>query len=243
MKTTKTNQPQKSTVEEITAKFDQLADRYSNIETGQSSALDSPLCMKLITESAVIFTSDAKDVIDIGCGGGNYIVKLTQLLPDANCTLIDLSEKMLNRAFERVRTQNSGSVTTIRGDIRKVDLKENSYDIIMAATVLHHLRTSEEWELVFSKIYKSLRKGGSFWINDVIIHENEEMNKMMTRGWCDTMKTYMTDEEINWCIDQYNKEDTPQTLNLQLDLMKKVGFRETHILHKHFNFAAFGAIK
>jgi tRNA (cmo5U34)-methyltransferase len=233
----------KSTVEEITAKFDQLADRYSNIETGQTSALDSPLCMKLITESSVIFTPGAKDVMDIGCGGGNYMVKLTQLLPEANCTLIDLSEKMLARASERVSAQTSGQVKTIRGDIRTIELKENSFDIIMAATVLHHLRTVEEWELVFTKIYKSLRKGGSFWINDVIIHENETIGTMMLQAWFDTISTYLSDEEVEWCMGQYKKEDTPQTLNFQLELMKKVGFKETHILHKHFNFAAFGGMK
>jgi tRNA (cmo5U34)-methyltransferase len=233
----------KSTVEEITAKFDQLADKYSNIETGQTSALDSPLCMKLITESSVIFTHQAKDVLDIGCGGGNYMLKLTQLLPEANCTLIDLSEKMLARASERVSAQTSGTVKTIRGDIRTIELKEDYFDIIMAATVLHHLRTVEEWELVFSKIYKSLRKGGSFWINDVIIHENEKMSTMMLQAWFDTISTYLPEEEVKWCMDQYNKEDTPQTLNFQLELMKKVGFKETHILHKHFNFAAFGGVK
>jgi tRNA (cmo5U34)-methyltransferase len=243
MTTTTTKQTSKSTVEEITAKFDQLADKYSNIETGQSSALDSPLCMKLITESSVIFTPNAKNVMDIGCGGGNYMVKLTQLIPDANCTLIDLSEKMLTRASERVRMQTSGKVKTIRGDIRTIELKEDSFDIIMAATVLHHLRTPEEWELVFSKVFSALRKGGSFWINDVIIHENEQISSMMLQAWFDTISTYLPEEEVKWCMGQYNKEDTPQTLNFQLELMKKVGFKETHVLHKHFNFAAFGGIK
>lgn len=233
----------KSTVEEIRSKFDQLADRYSNIETGQTSALDSPLCMKLITESSVIFTPNAKDVMDIGCGGGNYMVKLTQLLPEANCTLIDLSEKMLARASERVRAQTSGTVTTIQGDIRTIELKEDSFDIIMAATVLHHLRTPAEWELVFSKIYNALLDGGSFWINDVVIHENEKMSSMLLQAWFDTIGTYLSEEEVEWCKGQYAKEDTPQTLNFQLELMKKVGFIETHVLHKHFNFAAFGGIK
>jgi tRNA (cmo5U34)-methyltransferase len=157
--------------------------------------------------------------------------------------LVDLSEKMLARASERINTRTSGTVTTIKGDIRVIELNENSFDIIMAATILHHLRTPEEWELVFTKIYKSLRKGGSFWINDVVIHENETMSNMMLQCWFDTISTYLPEEEVNWCKGQYNKEDTPQTLNFQLELMKKVGFKETHILHKHYNFAAFGGVK
>jgi tRNA (cmo5U34)-methyltransferase len=43
--------------------------------------------------------------------------------------------------------------------------------------------------------------------------------------------------------ERYESEDTPRTLSYQLDLMNKIGFSKTIILHKHFNFAAFGAIK
>lgn len=234
---------QKSTVSEIKAKFDKLADNYSNLQTGQATAIDSPLCMELITKSAIIYTPNAKDIMDIGCGGGNYLVKLTQLLPHANCTLIDLSDKMLERASARVGKETSGKVATIQGDIREIELEENSHDIIIAATVLHHLRTEEEWQAVFTKVYKTLRKGGSFWINDVIIHENHAINQLMHQGWIDHMKPYLSPEKIQWCIDQYVKEDTPQTVNFQINMMNKVGFKETQILHKHYNFAAFGAIK
>lgn len=38
-------------------------------------------------------------------------------------------------------------------------------------------------------------------------------------------------------------EDTPRSLNYQLALLSKVGFRKTEILHKNSCFAAFGGIK
>jgi len=44
-------------------------------------------------------------------------------------------------------------------------------------------------------------------------------------------------------FDYIEKEDTPRSLNFQLDLLKKVGFSEIEILHKNSVFAAFGAIK
>jgi tRNA (cmo5U34)-methyltransferase len=44
-------------------------------------------------------------------------------------------------------------------------------------------------------------------------------------------------------MERYESEDTPRTLSYQLNLLKQVGFSETIVLHKHFNFAAFGAIK
>jgi tRNA (cmo5U34)-methyltransferase len=39
------------------------------------------------------------------------------------------------------------------------------------------------------------------------------------------------------------KEDSPRPLAWQLDLLRRVGFREIEILHKNSNFAAFGARK
>jgi tRNA (cmo5U34)-methyltransferase len=39
------------------------------------------------------------------------------------------------------------------------------------------------------------------------------------------------------------KEDTPRPLMYQLDLLRRVGFREIEILHKNSVFAAFAAVK
>ena len=44
-------------------------------------------------------------------------------------------------------------------------------------------------------------------------------------------------------LDYVAKEDSPRSLNYQLDLMKKVGFSTVEILHKNSCFAAYGGIK
>lgn len=238
-----TNNNMKSTVEDIRNKFDKLAENYSNIEQGQSTALDSPLCLELIAKAASTYNPDASKIADIGCGGGNYMVKLTSLLPNVDVTLVDLSANMLATAARRVNYNISGNVTTIQSDFREMKLEKNAYDVIVAATSLHHLRTEAEWEQVFAIIYNALKPGGSFWINDVIIEENQVLDQYMYQNWLRIITDNLGKETADYIAEQFAIEDTPQTLNFQLDLMKKLGFRETHILHKHFCFAAFGAIK
>src|SRR5689334_2901968 len=66
----------KSTVEQIRARFDGEVERFSNLETGQTAAVDSPLCMELVARAATAVTPGARDVLDIGCGAGNYTLKL-----------------------------------------------------------------------------------------------------------------------------------------------------------------------
>ena len=233
----------KSTPETIRENFDQQVERFSNIETGQSTAIDSPLCMELVARSAAILNPNASRIMDIGCGGGNYAVKVTSLLPNVDCTLVDLSVNMLAKAEERVQENITGTVTTIQGDYRDIQLEENTYDVITAGTTLHHLREVQEWELVFTKIYKALKHGGTFWISDVVIGETDEIGKLMLEGWISILRKQLSEEEIEMYMERYKTEDSPRTLSYQLDLMKQVGFSETMILHKHFNFATFGGIK
>jgi tRNA (cmo5U34)-methyltransferase len=66
---------------------------------------------------------------------------------------------------------------------------------------------------------------------------------MMLNGWVSMLQRQVSPEEVDMYLDRYESEDTPRTLSCQLDLLKEVGFQETFVLHKHFNFAAFGARK
>ena len=66
----------KSTVEEIRQRFDADVERFSNLETGQSATVDAPLAMSLIAEVAAAVTPKATSVLDVGCGAGNYTLKL-----------------------------------------------------------------------------------------------------------------------------------------------------------------------
>src|SRR5579862_1320955 len=131
---------QKSTVEEIRARFDADVERFSNLQTGQSATIDAPLVLELITYAASAMTPNARNVLDVGCGAGNYTIKILGKLPSLESTLIDLSNPMLDRAIQRVRAAGAKSVTAMQGDIRELPLAENSQDIILAAAVLHHLR-------------------------------------------------------------------------------------------------------
>ena len=44
----------KSSPEAIRANFDSQVERFSNLETGQTTAIDSPLCMELVARSAAL---------------------------------------------------------------------------------------------------------------------------------------------------------------------------------------------
>ena len=234
---------QKSTVEEIRARFDKDVERFSNLETGQAATIDAPLAMELIVQAAAATTPQAQRVLDVGCGAGNYTLKLLQLLPHLDVTLNDLSQPMLERAQERISAVGVKTISVLQGDVRELELGEAQFDIIMAAAVLHHLRGDEEWHKVFAEFHRALRPGGSVWISDLVTHSTEAVHELMWRRYGEYL-TQLKDEEYREQVFAYiEKEDSPRPLLFQIDALRAAGFDEVEILHKNSCFAAFGAVK
>ncbi len=233
----------KSTVDEIRARFDNDVERFSNLEMGQSATIDAPLVLELVTRVAAAATPGATRLLDIGCGAGNYTLKMLQHLPGLDVTLIDLSQPMLTRAGARIGAVSSGAVTTLQGDIRQIELGEAQFDIILAAAVFHHLRGDEDWEQVFSKCFRALRPGGGLWISDMVEHAITPAREVMWQRYGEYLTSLKDDAYRQHVFSYIEKEDTPRPLTYQLDLLRKVGFAEIELLHKNSIFAAFGGIK
>jgi tRNA (cmo5U34)-methyltransferase len=164
-------------------------------------------------------------------------------ISNLNCTLNDLSMPMLERAQQRVAPQTNGKVSIIQEDMRNLNLTDESFDIVLAAATFHHLRDDADWEHVFSKLYKALRPGGSIWISDLIIHDTAPLEKLFHQRYSDYLDTLGGPEYRRKVLDYIEHEDTPRSVNFQMDLLRKVGFKSVEILHKNSYFAAFGAIK
>jgi tRNA (cmo5U34)-methyltransferase len=233
----------KSSLEEIKKRFDNDVERFANLETGQAATIDAPLAMELIAQAAAKSTPEIRRVLDIGCGAGNNTLKLLQYASPFDCDLIDLSLLMLEKARERISSVNSGKIKTIQGDFREIDLPDPGYDVIMAAAVLHHLRDDQDWEKAFNKLYRLTAPGGSIWITDLVSHESEAVHSLMWERYGEYLCSLDGDDYRDTVFDSIDKEDSPRSVTYQLDLLRKVGFSNTDLLHKNSCFAAFGAVK
>jgi tRNA (cmo5U34)-methyltransferase len=233
----------KSTVDEIRQRFDHDVERFSNLQTGQAATIDAPLVLELITSAAAVTTPRATAVLDVGCGAGNYTVKLLQKLPGLGATLVDLSRPMLDRAVQRVTAAGASTVTPLQGDVRDLTLPAEGFDVIFAAAVLHHLRTDDEWRAVFAKLYQALRPGGSVWISDLVEHTTPAVQEMMWSRYGEYLVSLKGPEYRDQVFAYVDHEDTPRPLAFQLDLLRAVGFDRVELLHKNGPFAAFGAIR
>lgn len=234
----------KSTVEEIRTRFDNDVERFSSLETGQEATIDAPLAMALIADAAVSCTPTIRRVLDIGCGAGNNTLRLHQTAGyDFDVDLLDISAPMLERASDRVRRFNAGSVCTLQADFRSADLPESSYDVIVAAAVLHHLRDDNDWSTTFQKLFRLLAPGGSVWITDLVFHEQQAIQNMMWTRYGEYLRSIGDAEYRDKVFAYIDREDSPRPVTYQLELLRSVGFDKVDLLHKNSCFAAFGAVK
>lgn len=234
----------KSTLKEIEERFDKDVERFSNLETGQQTTLDAAFNMELITEAIARHYPSLTAVLDIGCGAGNYSVKLSQKVPHIDVTLVDLSQRMLDKAQERVEAMTDGSVKTLKGDFRSVDFDGKKFDVIIATAVLHHLRDDRDWETAFERLYSLLHDGGSIWIFDLVHQHTKALQQYIYQDLYGKYLTGLKDEDYRDHVFAYiEKEDSPRSLIYQLQLLEKVGFKKVDVLHKNLCFASFVGFK
>ncbi len=233
----------KSTTRDMETRFDKEVMAYSNLETGQSTIIDAPLALEVVTEAAKRIVPQAGRIVDIGCGAGNYTMKMLQKIPNLECTLVDLSRPMLEKALERVSSATNAEITVMHEDFRTAPLAEESFDIALAGAVLHHLRDDNDWEMGFAKLYSILKPGGCLMISDLIVEDVKVIDDYSRERFAGHLERIAGREFMKNHLLAVEREDTPRTMTYQLELMKKVGFRQVNILHKNACFGSFCGIK
>jgi ubiquinone/menaquinone biosynthesis C-methylase UbiE len=143
---------QKSTIGQIRERFDNDVERFSKLETGQQATIDAPLVLEIVAQTAATHLQPHCRLLDLGCGAGNFTLSVLSRVSPLDCTLVDLSQPMLERARERVAAATSGKVETVQADMRDLAFDENSFDTILAGAVLHHLRDDRDWREMFQRL-------------------------------------------------------------------------------------------
>jgi tRNA (cmo5U34)-methyltransferase len=117
------------------------------------------------------------------------------------------------------------------------------FHIILAGAVFHHLRSDGEWRAVFRKCFLALKPGGAMWIADMIEQETAPVQALMRARYGAYLVNLGGEAYRDRVFAYIDREDTPRSLNYQLEVLCAVGFSEVEVLHKNGCFAAFGGIK
>ena len=150
---------------------------------------------------------DVKKILDLGAGTGLELIHLFEVYPEAEVTVIDITENMLEELKKRSFADH---VTTICGDFFEVEFGD-SYDAVISTSVLHHFKTEEKIKL-YKKIYDCLKENGQFINCDKIALSQEIEDGQLY--------------ELENNIENHKHIDTPLTVEHEIEVLKRVGFQE-----------------
>jgi len=101
-----------------------------------------------------------KDILDLGCGQGEYTAMMAGTLKSSQIVALDVSKQAIETA-ERIKEEiNLSNISTFHGDAWKYK-GEAVFDFIYSVDVFEHILKEE---MPFKPCYKLLREGGYFLV-------------------------------------------------------------------------------
>lgn len=119
-----------------------------------------------------MFRVKVKKILDLGCGTGNHSIELAKR--GYEVIGIDISEKMITIATEKLKNLNNRKIKFIRDDIRNFSLKERFDAVISMFAVIGYINENDDLIKTFSNVREHLKEDGIFifdvWFGPAVIN-------------------------------------------------------------------------
>ena len=171
---------EKSTVEEIRARFDAVVERFSQARNGPTGRDGAPIILDVIARSAACHVRPTRHASRHWLRRG----KLYAASAESGFSLglrSRRSQPTHARLCQRTGYRRDHLAESRQSNLIWATLPFTSaiFDIILAGQVLHHLREDAEWEAMFASFYRWLRPAGSLFIADLVAYDDPAIQSLM----------------------------------------------------------------
>ena len=112
------------------------------------------------------------NILDIGCGPGDVMLRLASARPNVRITAIDGSNAMIELARKAVRSAGlEQRITLLQGYVPGLPLEERSFDAILSKDLLHHL---PDPMVLWSEARRLGRSGAAIYVMDLMRPESPQ---------------------------------------------------------------------
>ncbi|MGD8366718.1 MAG: class I SAM-dependent methyltransferase [Desulfobacterales bacterium] len=175
---------------------------------------------------------DRFSFLDLGAGTGLVSALILERFPKAEAHLLDISEKMLEKAKKRFESRQNVQFTI--ADYDKEELP-GRYPFVASAMSIHHLSDSGKQRLM-QKIFDALTPGGWFAHAELALGPTEAVETLYQRRWRNHLEATGIGKEELSAIYERMAFDRPATIEQQHYWMRTAGFVDVDCFFKHYNF-------
>jgi tRNA (cmo5U34)-methyltransferase len=224
-------------LDKITERFDSVARNYDEQRKFFIPCFDDFYGTSTSFLSQVV--EKPKSILDLGAGTGLLTKYLFEKYPDANYTLVDIAEQMLEMARKRFFGKDNFQFL-VSNYIEQ--LPEGNFELIASALSIHHVSDEQKWKL-YKMIYEKLPENACFINLDQFNASSGLMNKHYVKWWHDYINTHITapDEQ-----EQYLKRrelDKEDTIEGTIQKLRDIGFRHVDCIYSFMKFGVVLALK
>jgi len=188
-----------------------------------------------------------KRFLDIGAGAGAMSELMLRTQAGSEAVLVDFSEPMLTRAAVNLAGY-VGRWQPITGDLNDPAWREGlpggRYDAVVSGLAIHHL-PPERKRTLFAEIFELLEPGAMFVNMDYVAIDgplqglfDEEMLASAMRAERESGGTRHEHE-----VDLEDDDDSPDTLDDQLQWLRDAGFEQVEVHFKWAEAAIYGGMR
>lgn len=151
------------------AKFwDRIAKRYARKPIADEAAYQKKL---QVTRD---YLQPHMEVLELGCGTGSTAITHAPYVKHIHA--IDYSVRMIEIAKNKAEIRNINNITFEQVDVDKLDIPDQSVDVVLGLSLLHLLENKEE---VITRVYNMLKRGGIFVTSTVCIADTMKFFKFI----------------------------------------------------------------
>lgn len=150
-----TTNPSSSKKAQIGKMFDNIAPTYDRLNHILSMNIDHLWRRRAVKE---VCRLQPRHILDVATGTGDLAIALARKLPCCPIMAIDLSEKMLAIAEQKVEARNlGGQILLAQGDVDNLDFEDESFDMV---TVGFGVRNFTDLDRALGEMRRTIREGG-----------------------------------------------------------------------------------
>jgi len=181
----------------------EVMDDSNEVQAYSSAAADAYLSNiddTFVEHALRLIGSAAGCAVDIGCGPGQILTKLSPRLPEWKFIGVDRSLTMIHRA-----TSLPHSVFFLAGDACSLPFRGSSFDLVLCNSVLHHIGDPA---CLFAEIRRIAKPGAAILLRDLrrpsrfgfplhVRWYGRHYDGLMYRLYRDSVRAAYTSEELS----------------------------------------------